>query len=133
MYKEMIALANTALKASKKKFTDEEIQFVVFYAYKMGDMKQVKLLIKEMEHADEPGEIEDIFVRYSKQMNLKGGVEHLAEKLLVSIERYRLEQENAIGYLSATLRLNGIGISEDEIRSTDMITMKDKIAKVAAR
>lgn len=133
MYKEMIALANTALKASKKKFTDEEIQFVVFYAYKMGDMKQVKLLIKEMEHADEPGEMEDIFVRYSKQMNLKGGVEHLAEKLLVSIERYRLEQENAIGYLSATLRLNGIGISEDEIRSTDMITMKDKIAKVAAR
>lgn len=133
MYKEMIALANTALKASKKKFTDEEIQFVVFYAYKMGDMKQVKLLIKEMEHADEPGEMEDIFVRYSKQMNLKGGVEHLAEKLLVSIERYRLEQENAIGYLSATLRLNGIGISEDEIRSTDMIEMKDKIAKVAAR
>lgn len=133
MYKEMIALANTALKASKKKFTDEEIQFVVFYAYKIGDMKQVKLLIKEMEHADEPGEMEDIFVRYSKQMNLKGGVEHLAEKLLVSIERYRLEQENAIGYLSATLRLNGIGISEDEIRSTDMITMKDKIAKVAAR
>ena len=133
MYKEMIALANTALKASKKKFTDEEIQFVVFYAYKIGDMKQVKLLIKEMEHADEPGEMEDIFVRYSKQMNLKGGVEHLAEKLLVSIERYRLEQENAIGYLSATLRLNGIRISEDEIRSTDMIEMKDKIAKVAAR
>ena len=99
----------------------------------MGDIKQVKLLIKELEHADEPGELEDIFLRYSKQMNLKGGIEHLAEQLLVSIERYRLEQENAIGYLSETLRLNGIEISEEEIRSTDMMEMKEKIAKVAVK
>lgn len=66
-------------------------------------------------------------------MKLNGGIEHQAERLLVGIERYRLEQENAIGYLSATLRLNGIGISEEEIRSTDMMEMKEKIAKVAAR
>lgn len=133
MYKEMIALANTALKASKKTFTEDEIQFVVFYAYKMGDMKQVKLLIKEMEYAEGKDEMEEIFQRYSKQMKLNGGIEHQAERLLVGIERYRLEQENAIGYLSATLRLNGIGISEEEIRSTDMMEMKEKIAKVAAR
>ena len=133
MYKEMIALANTALKASKKTFTEDEIQFVVFYAYKMGDMKQVKLLIKEMEYAKGKDEMEEIFQRYSKQMKLNGGIEHQAESLLVGIERYRLEQENAIGYLSATLRLNGIGISEEEIRSTDMMEMKEKIAKVAAR
>lgn len=133
MYKDMIALANDEIKESKKVFTDNEAQFVVFYAYKMGDMKQVKLLIKELEHADEPGEMEDIFVRYSKQMNLKGGIEHMAEQLLVRIERYRLEQENVIECLSETLRLNGIEISEDEIRSTDMMEMKDKIAKVAAR
>lgn len=133
MYKEMIALANTALKASKKTFTEDEIQFVVFYAYKIGDMKQVKLLIKEMEYAEGKDEMEEIFQRYSKQMKLNGGIEHQAERLLVGIERYRLEQENAIGYLSATLRLNGIGISEEEIRSTDMMEMKEKIAKVAAR
>lgn len=133
MYKEMIALANTALKASKKTFTEDEIQFVVFYAYKMGDMKQVKLLIKEMEYAEGTEEMEEIFQRYSKQMKLNGGIEHQAERLLVGIERYRLEQENAIGYLSATLRLNGIGISEEEIRSTDMMEMKEKIAKVVAR
>ena len=133
MYKEMIALANTALKASKKTFTEDEIQFIVFYAYKMGDMKQVKLLIKEMEYAEGKDEMEEIFQRYSKQMKLNGGIEHQAERLLVGIERYRLEQENAIGYLSATLRLNGIGISEEEIRSTDMMEMKEKIAKVAAR
>lgn len=133
MYKDMIALASEEMKISKKVFTDSEAQFVVFYAYKMGDINQVKLLIKELEHADEPGELEDIFLRYSKQMNLKGGIEHLAEQLLVSIERYRLEQENAIGYLSETLRLNGIEISEDEIRSTDMMEMKDKIAKVAVK
>lgn len=133
MYKDMIALASEEMKISKKVFTDSEAQFVVFYAYKMGDIKQVKLLIKELEHADEPGELEDIFLRYSKQMNLKGGIEHLAEQLLVSIERYRLEQENAIGYLSETLRLNGIEISEEEIRSTDMMEMKEKIAKVAVK
>lgn len=133
MYKDMIALASEEMKISKKVFTDSEAQFVVFYAYKMGDINQVKLLIKELEHADEPGELEDIFLRYSKQMNLKGGIEHLAEQLLVSIERYRLEQENAIGYLSETLRLNGIEISEDEIRSTDMMEMKEKIAKVAVK
>lgn len=133
MYKDMIALASEEMKISKKVFTDSEAQFVVFYAYKMGDIKQVKLLIKELEHADESGELEDIFLRYSKQMNLKGGIEHLAEQLLVSIERYRLEQENAIGYLSETLRLNGIEISEDEIRSTDMMEMKEKIAKVAVK
>lgn len=80
MYKEMIALANTALKASKKTFTEDEIQFVVFYAYKMGDMKQVKLLIKEMEYAEGKDEMEEIFQRYSKQMKLNGGIEHQAER-----------------------------------------------------
>ena len=133
MYKEMIALANTALKKSKVTLGDDEKQFIVFYAFKTGDMKQVKELIREMEQVEGPGEREEIFQRYSNQMKLKGGVEHLAEKMLVCIERYRLEQENAIGYLSATLRLNGIQISEEEIRNTDMMQLKEKIAKVAAR
>ena len=133
MYKDMIALANIALKKSKKKFTEDEIQFIVFYAYKVGDMKRVRQLIKEMEGAKESGELDDIYARYNKEMNLKGGVEHVAERMLVNIERYRLEQDNAIGYLVATLHLNGIGISEKEIRNTDMLEMKDKIAKVVAR
>lgn len=133
MYRDMIALANTALKASKRKLTDDEKQFVVFYAYKTGDMAQVKQLMKEMEQITDPSEMETIFQKYSKQMHLKGGVEHLAEKLLVCIERYRLEQKNAIEYLSATLQLNGIKISEEEIRDTDMMELKDKIAKVTAR
>lgn len=132
MYKDTISLANTALKGTTAKFNEDEKQFVVFYAYKTGDMTQVQLLIKEMEKATEPGEMEDIFRRYSKQMNLKGGIEHLSENLLVCIERYRLEQENAIGYLATTLNLNGISISDEEIRQGEMMELKDKIAKEAA-
>ena len=57
----------------------------------------------------------------------------MAENLLVYIERYRIEQENAIGYLANTLKLNGISISEEEIRQTEMVQMKEKIMKEASR
>lgn len=133
MNKEMIGLAMLEVKASGLKLSEDEKQFVIFYAYKMNNMAQVKLLLKEMEHASEPGEMDDIFRRYSKQMNLRGGIEHLAENLLVYIERYRIEQENAIGYLANTLKVNGISISEEEIRQTEMVQMKEKIMKEASR
>ena len=99
----------------------------------MHDMKQVQLLIKELQHAEEPGEVNDIYRRYSKQLNIREGIEHVAENLLVSIERYRLEQENAIGYLANTLKLNGIAVSEEEIRKTELLEMTEKIRKEAAR
>lgn len=133
MNKDMIALALLELRGSGLKLSEEEKQFVVFYAYKMDDMKQVQLLIKELQHAEEPGEVNDIYRRYSKQLNIREGIEHVAENLLVSIERYRLEQENAIGYLANTLKLNGIAVSEEEIRKTELLEMTEKIRKEAAR
>jgi len=133
MNKDMIALALLELRGSGLKLSEEEKQFVVFYAYKMDDMKQVQLLIKELQHAEEPGEVNDIYRRYSKQLNIREGIEHVAENLLVSIERYRLEQENAIGYLANTLKLNGISVSEEEIRKTELLEMTEKIRKEAAR
>ena len=133
MNKDMIALALLELRGSGLKLSEEEKKFVVFYAYKMDDMKQVQLLIKELQHAEEPGEVNDIYRRYSKQLNIREGIEHVAENLLVSIERYRLEQENAIGYLANTLKLNGISVSEEEIRKTELLEMTEKIRKEAAR
>lgn len=133
MNKDMIGLALLELRGSGLKLSEEEKQFVVFYAYKMDDMKQVQLLIKELQHAEEPGEVNDIYRRYSKQLNIREGIEHVAENLLVSIERYRLEQENAIGYLANTLKLNGIAVSEEEIRKTELLEMTEKIRKEAAR
>jgi len=133
MYKDMIQLANTALKAAKVKFNDDDKHFVAFFAYKTGDMKQMQMLIKEMETAETPEDMENIKNRYKEQMNITGGIEQVAEEILVCIERYRLEQENAIGYLAATLNLNGIKISDEEIRNTDMMELKDKISKEAAR
>lgn len=133
MNKNMIGLALLELRGSGLKLSEEEKQFVVFYAYKMDDMKQVQLLIKELQHAEEPGEVNDIYRRYSKQLNIREGIEHVAENLLVSIERYRLEQENAIGYLANTLKLNGIAVSEEEIRKTELLEMTEKIRKEAAR
>ncbi len=133
MNKDMIGLALLELRGSGLKLSEEEKQFVVFYAYKMDDMKQVQLLIKELQHAEEPGEVNDIYRRYSKQLNIREGIEHVAENLLVSIERYRLEQENAIGYLANTLKLNGISVSEEEIRKTELLEMTEKIRKEAAR
>lgn len=133
MNKDMIGLALLELRGSGLKLSEEEKQFVVFYAYKVDDMKQVQLLIKELQHAEEPGEVNDIYRRYSKQLNIREGIEHVAENLLVSIERYRLEQENAIGYLANTLKLNGIAVSEEEIRKTELLEMTEKIRKEAAR
>ena len=133
MYKDMITLANTALKAAKRKFNDDEKQFIVFFAYKTGDLQKTRELIKEMEEVKEPEQMDEVFRNYSKQMELKSGIEHLAETILVCIERYRLEQENAIGYLAATLQVNGIRISDEEIRNTEMLELKEKISKEASR
>lgn len=133
MNKDMIGLALLELRGSGLKLSEEEKQFVVFYAYKMDDIKQVQLLIKELQYAEGSGEVNDIYRRYSKQLNIREGIEHVAENLLVSIERYRLEQENAIGYLANTLKLNGIAVSEEEIRKTELLEMTEKIRKEAAR
>lgn len=133
MYKDMIVWADMAMKLSKTWFSEEERQFILFYAYKTGDLAKSKLLISDLQHASEPGEKDNIFQRYSKDMDMKSGITQVAETLLVLIERYRLEQENAIGYLSHTLRQNGIQITEEEIRSTEFTALRDKIEKEATR
>ncbi len=133
MYKDMIAWANMVMKANKAVFQEEERQFILFYAYKTGDQNQSRMLISELENASEPGEKDEIFRKYSKHMDITDGISHLAENILVKIERYRLEQENAIGYLAHTLQLNGIDITEEEIRSTEMTQLREKIEKQTKR
>ena len=97
----------------------------------MDNLKLAQILFPDV--TETPEDMENIKTRYKEQMNITGGIEQVAEELLVCIERYRLEQENAIGYLAATLNLNGIKISDEEIRNTDMMELKDKISKEATR
>ena len=118
---------------SSCKFNEEERTFIAYYAYKMGDLTQVKFLIAELEHADEPGEKDFVFQRHSKLLNIQSGIEHQVEVMMVSIERYRIGQEQAIIQLSEILKANGIDVSCDEIRTSDISEVKNKISQGTRR
>lgn len=118
---------------SSCKFNEEERTFIAYYAYKMEDLTQVKFLIAELEHADEPGERDFVFQRHSKLINIQPGIEHQVEVMMVSIERYRVEQEKAIVQLSEILKANGIEISNEEILTSDISEVKNKLIQGARR
>ena len=54
------------------------------------------------------------------------------ENLLVSLEMYRVQEEQAVKTLSELLSACGISMSEDEIRQTDTAKVQERVKKEAS-
>ena len=123
------AIAETAELFGQKKIslTERDRDFCIQFAFRTGDMELTDKLIDELADA---GPDRDFVCR--KYQTLAGIVPEWIqriENLLISLETYRVQEEQAVKTLAELLSACGISISEDEIRWTDTAQMQEWIKR----
>ena len=105
----MITVEETieAIHNSHGGLTDEEIQLIVQFAFKTGDVELIQ--------------------KYEAALDVKPKWVDQIENLLVAIEMYRLEEEKAVNRLADVLGAYGIHVSAEEIRKSDTEQIKQKV------
>ena len=110
--------------------TERDREFVVQFAFRTDDKELTDKLIGELTAA---GADRDAVCR--KYQVLTGFVPdwiQRIENLLVSLEMYRVQEEQAVKTLSELLSACGISMSEDEIRRTDTAKVQERVKKEAS-
>ena len=128
----LIAVKETAELFRRKNIsmTERDTEFVVQFAFRANDRELTEKLIDELA-AD--GVDRDAVCR--KYQTLAGFVPdwiQRIENLLISLEMYRVQEEQAVKTLSELLSACGISMSEDEIRRTDTARVQERIKKEAS-
>ncbi len=110
--------------------TERDKEFVVQFAFRTNDKELTNKLIDELSDA---GADRDAVCR--KYQTLTGFVPdwiQRIENLLISLEMYRVQEEQAVKTLSELLSACGISMSEDEIRRTDTAKVQERVKKEAS-
>lgn len=110
--------------------TERDKEFVVQFAFRTNDKELTNKLIDELSDA---GADRDAVCR--KYQMLTGFVPdwiQRIENLLISLEMYRVQEEQAVKTLSELLSACGISMSEDEIRRTDTAKVQERVKKEAS-
>ncbi|TGY90946.1 hypothetical protein E5329_23565 [Petralouisia muris] len=110
--------------------TERDKEFVVQFALRTNDKELTNKLIDELSDA---GADRDAVCR--KYQTLTGFVPdwiQRIENLLISLEMYRVQEEQAVKTLSELLSACGISMSEDEIRRTDTAKVQERVKKEAS-
>lgn len=128
----LIAVSETAelLRQKNISLTERDTEFVVQFAFRTNDRELTNKLIDELA-AD--GADRDAVCR--KFQTLTGFVPdwiQRIENLLVSLEMYRVQEEQAVKTLSELLSACGISMSEEEIRRTDTAKVQERVKKEAS-
>ena len=128
----LIAVKETAelLRRKNISMTERDTEFVVQFAFRINDRELTEKLIDELA-AD--GADRDAICR--KYQTLTGFVPdwiQRIENLLISLEMYRVQEEQAVKTLSELLSACGISMSEEEIRRTDTAKVQERIKKEAS-
>lgn len=128
----LAAVTETAQMFQQKNIvlTERDKEFVVQFAFRTNDRELTNKLIDELTEA---GTGRDAVCR--KYQALTGSqpdwVQRI-ENLLVSLEMYRVQEEQAVKTLSELLSACGISMSEDEIRRTDTAKVQERVKKEAS-
>lgn len=111
-------IANAMAEADKHRgiLTEEERSFIAYFAYQTGDMKQTKMLIDRLVGLEEGSARRDVVKLFEEQLYKQPKAIRQIEELLVSIERYRIEEQKAINELSELLTSYGISIMDEELK-----------------
>lgn len=114
-------IANAMAEADKHRgiLTEEERSFIAYFAYQTGDMKQTKMLIDRLAGLEEGSERRDVVKLFEEQLYKQPKAIRQIEELLVSIERYRIEEQKAINELAELLTSYGISIMDEELKRRD--------------
>lgn len=115
-------IANAMAEADKHRgiLTEEERSFIAYFAYQTGDMKQTKMLINRLAGLEEGSARRDVVKLFEEQLYKQPKTIRQIEELLVSIERYRIEEQKAINELSELLTSYGISIMDEELKRRDV-------------
>ena len=115
-------IANAMAEAYKHRgiLTEEERSFIAYFAYQTGDMKQTKMLIDRLAGLEEGSARRDVVKLFEEQLYKQPKAIRQIEELLVSIERYRIEEQKAINELSELLTSYGISIMDEELKRGDV-------------
>ena len=128
----LVAVTETAQMFRQKNIvlTERDKEFVVQFAFRTNDRELTNKLIDELA---ETGTDRDAVCRKYKALTgfAPDWIQRI-ENLLVSLEMYRVQEEQAVKTLSELLSACGISMSEDEIRRTDTAQMQERVKKEAS-
>ena len=128
----LVAVTDTAQMFLQKNIvlTERDKEFVVQFAFRTNDRELTNKLIDEL---TEKGADRDAVCRkYQALTGFQPDWILRIENLLVSLEMYRVQEEQAVKTLSELLSACGISMSEDEIRRTDTAQMQERVKKEAS-
>lgn len=112
-----LAMVKEAMEEMKRKnhpFTASEQEFVALFASKTGDRERMNQLMEEFLQAENDTESQQMIQMYSSQYTVKQPWVEQIERLLVSLERYHLEEERAMQGLADILEAYGIPTTVSE-------------------
>ena len=110
--------------------TERDKEFVVQFAFRTNDRELTNKLIDEL--ADAGADRDAVFRKYQALTGFTPDWIQRIENLLISLEMYRVQEEQAVKTLSELLSACGISMSEDEIRRTDTAQMQKRVKKEAS-
>lgn len=117
---ESIAKVMEELEEYSGVLTEEEKNFITYFAYQTGDMDKTKILLKRLEELDERSARKSEIELFEGQLDKQPKEVRQIEELLISIERYRIEQQKALGMVSELLKPYGISIKIEDVKSKDV-------------
>ncbi len=119
------AVAETAELFRRKSLflTERDRDFCTQFAFRTGDMELTDKLVDEL--TDAGADRDMICLKYQTLAGFQPEWIRRIENLLISLETYRVQEEQAIKTLSKLLSACGISISEEEIRRTEAAQMQE--------
>ena len=128
----LAAVTETAQMFQQKNIvlTERDKEFVVQFAFRTNDRQLTNKLVDEL---TEKGADRDAVCRkYQALTGFAPDWIQRIENLLVSLEMYRVQEEQAVKTLSELLSACGISMSEEEIRRTDTSKVQERVKKEAS-
>ncbi len=110
--------------------TERDKEFVVQFAFRTNDKELTNKLVDELTEAG--ADRDAVCRKYQALTGFTPDWIQRIENLLISLEMYRVQEEQAVKTLSELLSACGISMSEDEIRRTDTAQMQKRVKKEAS-
>lgn len=128
----LAAVTETAQMFQQKNIvlTERDKEFVVQFAFRTNDTDLTNKLIDEL--ATDGADRDAVCRKYQALTGFVPDWILRIENLLVSLEMYRVQEEQAVKTLSELLSACGISMSEEEIRRTDTAKVQERVKKEAS-
>ncbi len=127
----LAAVTETAQMFQQKNIvlTERDKEFVVQFAFRTNDRELTNKLVDELVEAG--ADRDAVCRKYQALTGFTPDWIKRIENLLVSLEMYRVQEEQAVKTLSELLSACGISMSEEEIRRTDTAKVQERVRKEA--